>query len=439
MEVTNLKDQNLYKEFHCIIPYDVIDAKVTEELMEVAKTFKIAGFREGKVPISMVKLRVGGEIEARVKESELRAAVASIASDNNLTPVTDPKITVQAFNKENGLDFKVEFTVMPLMPKIELSSMNIEFLEVSAIESDIEKASAEVIENFKEEIQTPDGYEAKSGDIVQINFDGKIHGKAFEGGSGKGVKLEIGRGAFLEDFEKQLIGVKKSDTKKINIIFPNHYSRFAGQSAVFDIEVLDVFNAKISDSIDEDFAKRIGAENLETLKKSIQEKVNYDVMIASRMHNKRVLFDKLNDQMTFEVPHNLIKADFESIFDDMKKKRAQGDESFVSKSDDELRQQCQSLAERRVRLGLYLTEIARLNNIVVTEEEIKQAVNEQIKRVPAQEKQIRDFYSKKENLGRLEGPILEEKCVDFMFSRVDLQKKNMTSEEFTEYVKNYQS
>jgi trigger factor len=282
--------------------------------------------------------------------------------------------------------------------------------------------------SFKERGKTA---KAREGDAVKIDFKGFVDGEAFEGGEAKEFQLELGSGQFIPGFEEQLVGSKAGDELNVEVTFPKEYHKeeLAGKKAVFETKVHAVLQPEEAELNDE-FAQTLGMESVEKLKEAIREQLSkeYDGLARNRM--KKEMFDQLDEQASFDVPEGMFNLEFDSIWKQVEEARKQGDPSLADRDEAELKEEYKEIAARRVRLGIVLSQIAGRNDLEVGRDELTKAVMEQARMYPGQESKVIEFYQQHpEHLQELRGPILEEKAVDLIFSKVNVEEKKYSPEE----------
>ncbi|RZI47320.1 trigger factor [Rickettsiales endosymbiont of Peranema trichophorum] len=435
MKVETLESNGLSRKYHFSLPASSIMEKAEHQIAEEAKTFKMAGFRDGKVPLAMVKKRIGAQVLTSTIQEAANKALSEYLGKHNLKSVASPILEIQSFDETSRLIFEAKVELMPELPDIKWSDIKIEMLEVELDQSDIEKAHADIIKNFKNYTKTQAGYEAVTGDAIVIDFVGKVDDKDFNGNKGNDVRVELGSNTFIPGFEEQLVGAKSGDAKIVTVTFPSDYAvkELAGKVAIFDVNVKEVLNIQTATNIDDDFAKSLGVENLEKLDELIKMKISIDFQGVARLRAKRELFDIIDSKYSFDVPESMVNGDFEAMWREVKQQYESNPQAF-KKTLEELESEYKGIARRRVKLGILVAELGKQNNIIVSVEDMQNAIRQELMQKPWYEKEILNFYSRQENIERLRGPILEEKVVDLIFTKIELVQKKLTSEEFMKVV-----
>lgn len=283
-----------------------------------------------------------------------------------------------------------------------------------------------------------EGRVAGEGDLVTMNFAGRIDGEAFEGGSAEGASLVIGKKQFIPGFEEGVVGMKAGDQKIVTATFPEDYpmKNLAGKAAEFDVSVTAVAKPKKPD-IDEDFAKGLGAEDLKTLRGFVTDQIKREYSQASRVKLKREILDALDKAHTFELPASLVEFEFNNIWTQLESNLKAANKTIADegKSEEELRAEYRGIAERRVRLGLVIGEIGEKNKLQVSQDELRRALVEQARRYPGREKQVYEFYEKTPGaLNELRAPIFEDKVIDYVIAEAKPIEKKVSRDELLKAV-----
>jgi trigger factor len=333
-----------------------------------------------------------------------------------------------------GLTFTVKVEKFPEVPVVNWDDLELETFKIKIVDEDLTRAHEDILKNFKNFAPSTSATPAKKGDAVMIDFVGKVNDKEFEGGKGEGIRLELGSNHFVPGFEDQLVGAKAGSHIKVRVTFPKNYSNhdLAGKPAIFDVKVNEVLKPQSVEALNDDFAKKLGVESMDKLNDMIRQKIEADFNGLARLRMKKVLFDKIDSKYRFDIPPGMFKIDFDSMWAEIQTQKKTHPEMFRGKNDVEMRKEYEEIAKRRVRLGIILAETAKENSIEVDDKDIQQAIYSEAMLRPGQEKIVLDFYSKPDNLERLKGPILEEKAVDYILTKVKRQETEITSKDFFE-------
>ncbi|HJN25384.1 MAG TPA: trigger factor [Rhodospirillales bacterium] len=437
MQVTETKSEGLLYEFNITVPADEIETVVTNRLNELKKTAKIPGFRPGKVPVQMLRKQYGPSIMGEVLERTVDETSKKAMDERELRPVVQPKIEIVKFEDGADLEYTMAIEVMPTVEPMDFSKINLERMVVKADEEEITNALDRLANAHKTSEPVAKARKSKEGDFLVIDFVGKVDGEEFAGGKAEDYSLELGSGSFIPGFEDQLTGAKVGDHVEVNVKFPEEYGaeELAGKDAIFDVDVKELREGSPA-VIDDELAKKAGIDDLETLKANIREEYEREFNEMARQRMKRTLLDELEDNHEFEVPASLVENEFEGIWAQFEQHRKQAEEEGVKedvnegKTDDELKEDYQAIAVRRVRLGLLLAEIGRMNNIDLNQEDLSRAMMQEAQRYPGQEQMVMDYFrNNPEAMHQLRAPILEDKVVDFIFELAKVSEKNVSIEE----------
>lgn len=438
MQVTETLSEGLKREFQMTITAEEIDAAITSRLAEMAPSVNLPGFRPGKAPVKILRQRYGKAVLGEAIDEKVREGMQSAFDDRSLTPAMEPELDFGAEEYKDGQDisFTVKAEVLPEIEPADFSTFELVQLEVQAKDEDIQAELERFAEAMREATDVEEARPAKDGDVVLIDFVGRVDGEEFAGGSAEGYELELGAGAFIPGFEEQLVGVSPGEEKAVNVTFPADYGaeNLAGKDAVFDVKVTGL-KEKAAAVIDDELAKKVGMDDLDALKAQVAERIGGGYAQQARAKMKRELFDKLDEAHQFEAPPTLVEREFESIWGEVKQQLEgdNADEVREGKTDEELEAEYQRLAARRVRLGLLLSEIGKRNNVEVSEQDVSQAIRAQAANFPGQEQLVYEYYQKNpQALGQVQAPILEEKVVDFILELAKVEKRPATPEDLAE-------
>jgi trigger factor len=432
MQVTETLKEGLKRSYTITVPAADLDAKVNEKLVEAQPEVEMKGFRKGKVPMPILKKQFGERLLGDAMQEAIDGAMQKHFDATGDRPAMQPKVEVKDGDKwQKGSDVVVEmsYEALPAVPEVDLSKLKLEKMVVKAEE----KAVAEALENLAKSAKNFEdrkkGSKAKSGDQVAIDFVGKVDGEAFDGGAGNDYPLELGSGSFIPGFEDQLVGSKVGDEVTVTVTFPAEYGakHLAGKGATFDCTVKAVKEPKPAE-IDDELAKQFGAESLEALKGQIAERLEAEYTGAARQVMKRALLDQLDKMVKFDLPPSLVEAEANQIahqiWHDENPDHHGHDHGTIEVTDEH-----KSLAERRVRLGLLLAEIGRKEGVEVTDAEMTQAVMNQARQYPGQERAFFEFVQKNPQMQQqLRAPIFEDKVVDLVFAGAQVTDKDVTKE-----------
>ncbi len=436
MQVTEKSSEGLKRELSVVIGSQEIDERVTTRLTEVGKQVRLPGFRPGKVPMNLLKKRFGESVRGEVIESTVQESAQKAIEEKEFKPAVQPKIDLVTFEEGKDLEFSIEVEVLPDIELADLSAFKVEKLVAEAGDDQVDETVAKMAENNKTSKPVEKARAAKDGDVVVIDFVGTVDGEEFEGGKAEDFKLELGSGRFIPGFEEQVVGMKPDDDKDVEVTFPEDYhsTDLAGKPAVFAVKLKGLEELATPD-IDDEFAKAMGFDDLAKLKDAVKKQIEEDYGYLSRMKVKRELLDHLADSHTFDVPPAMLDGEFDQIWTQVEqaKEADQLDPDDVGKSDDELRSDYRTIAERRVRLGLLLADVGQKNNISVPPEELSQAIGREAARFPGQEQAVVQYYQNNpQAIEQVRAPLFEDKVIDFMLELAQVTEKTVTPDELLE-------
>lgn len=435
MNVTETKSEGLSREFRVSIPKGDLNAKFNAKISELQPKMNLKGFRPGKVPAAHIKKMYGKSIMGDLVNDLVQETSDKALADKALRPASRPSIQLTSdqdklINGEADLDYSIALEIMPEFEPADISTISIERMVAEIPEEEVQESLQRLADNNKA-YETKEG-KAENGDAVVIDFVGSIDGEKFDGGAAEGHTLVLGSGRFIPGFEEQLIGASAGEDVKVDVRFPDEYQaeNLKGKDALFDVKVHEV-KAPKDVEINDEFAKTLGLEGLDSLKDAIKAQISGELAFATRQQVKRVLLDALDERHSFDLPPLMVKAEFEQIWSqfEAEKKADRLSEEDRSKSDEELRAEYQKIAERRVRLGLVLAEIGRRAEVQITNDELVRALRQEASRYPGQEKQVIEFYTKNQNaMAQLRAPIYEEKVVDYILEKATVTDKPVSRE-----------
>ncbi len=437
MQVTETKSEGLYREFKIALPAKDIEEKISFRLQELTKTVNLPGFRPGKVPVSVLRKKYGPSVMGEILEQAVSDSSQQALAEKNIRPSLQPKIEIISFGDGKDLEYSVALEIIPEITPSDFSKIKLERLIPETNVAEIDKALVKIAKSYGETKTITKTRKSKDGDVLLIDFLGKVNNEEFPGGKAENFELELGSGTFIPGFEEQLIGVSAGDKIIVKVTFPENYgaAELSGNDANFDVTVHEL-KEKIPVAIDDELAKKLGQESLETLKKSINEEQQREFNEMSRMVLKRELLDKLAAAHDFELPEKLLELEFETIWSQYKEqlksknKSDPKDNEKIEKDDEKQKIEYRELAERRVRIGLLMSEVARINNIEINQDDINKKLMEEARRHPGHEQEVFESYKKNpQAMEQLKAPIYEDKVVDFILEQSNLIEKKASYED----------
>jgi trigger factor len=441
MQVTETLNEGLKHEFQISVPASDLDAKADAKLVDLKDKVRLNGFRPGKVPVSHLKKVYGRSVMAETIDQTIRDTNTQIFTERGFRLATEPKVTMPTEQKEveellsgkTDLTYTVAIEVVPSIQLADFKSFSVEKPVVEVTDADVDDAIKRIADQSRPYTAKSEGAKTENGDRVTINFKGTIDGTPFDGGTGEAIQVVIGTGQFIPGFEEQLIGIGVGETRNLKVSFPKNYAnaKLAGQPAEFETTATAI-EAPGETRIDDEFAKTLGLESLDKLKEAARERLTAEFAGAIRQRVKRTLLDRLDESHKFEAPPSLVAEEFKLMWDSIKAEMESSGKTFADEdtTEEAAKEEYQKIADRRVRLGLVLSEIGEKNKISVTDDEVGRAVIERARSMPGREKEVWDYYRNNANaLAQLRAPIYEDKVVDFILELANVTEKKVTRED----------
>lgn len=441
MQVTETLAEGLKHEFKVSVPASDIDAKVDARLVDMKDKVKLNGFRPGKVPVAHLKKVYGRSVAAETVEQLIRDTNAGIFTERGFRLATEPKVTMPTEEKEiedilagkSDLNYSVAIEVVPAIELADFKSFNVEKPVADVTDADVDEALKRIADQSRPYEAKAEGAKAETGDRVTVAFKGTIDGVAFDGGTGENIQVVIGSGTFIPGFEDQLIGIASGETRTVKASFPKNYAapNLAGKDAEFETTA-SLIEAPQESKVDDEFAKNLGLESLDKLKEAMRERLVAEFAGASRQRVKRILLDKLDETHKFDPPPSLVEEEFKLMWNSIKAEMESTGKTFADEgtTEEKAKAEYEKIADRRVRLGLVLSEIGEKNKITVTDDEVSRALIDRARQSPGREKEVWDFYRNNPNaLAQLRAPIYEDKVVDFILELANVTEKKVTRDE----------
>jgi len=434
MQIVETTNEGLKRAYAITIPADAIESRIDAEVKAIAPQVKMPGFRPGKVPANLVRKMHGDALHGDALNKAVREAVDSVISGKQLRPAMQPKVDFdESYEQGKDAQLTVEVEVLPEIDTPKVEGLKLDRLIVPVSDEEVMEELNRIASGQKRYKDAAKSRKAKEGDQVVIDFVGKIDGEAFEGGAAEGAPLVIGSGTFIPGFEDQLTGVKAGDEKTVKVTFPKDYQadHLAGKDAEFDVTVQAV---KVEDEgeLDDDFAKSMGLESLQQLKDLIKGQLEQRHAGLTRTAMKRGLLDKLAGDHDFDVPQGMVDAEFDQIWAQLQQEaQKEEDPAAAMKEIEAEKDDYRHIAERRVRLGLLLSEIGQANGVEVTNQEMQMLIQQAAQQYRQEDRQRFVEYIQQEPMAaaQLRAPLYEDKVVDFLFDKADVTEKEVTREE----------
>ncbi|MBR0953111.1 trigger factor [Bradyrhizobium canariense] len=441
MQVTETLSEGLKREFKISVPASDLDAKAGAKLVDLKDKVKINGFRPGKVPVTHLKKVYGRSVMAETIDQTIRDTNTQLFSERGFRLATEPKITMpteqaeveELLNGKTDLTYTVAIEVVPSIALADFKTFEVEKPVAEVADADVDEAIKRIADSNRGYAAKGEGAKAESGDRVTVAFKGTINGEAFEGGAGEGIQVVIGSNTFIPGFEEQLTGIATNETRTLKVAFPKNYmnDKLAGQPAEFETTAT-LIEAPQDLAIDDEFAKTLGLESLDKLKEAARERLVAEFATATRQRVKRALLDRLDEAHRFEAPPSLVDEEFNLMWNSVKAEMDSAGKTFADEdtTEDAAKEEYRKIADRRVRLGLVLSEIGEKNKISVTDDEVGRAVIERARSMPGREKEVWDYYrSNAQALAQLRAPIYEDKVVDYILELANVTEKKVSRDD----------
>ncbi|MBW4963057.1 trigger factor [Sulfitobacter sp. CW3] len=437
MQVNETLNEGLKRGYAITVTAAELEAKVNEKLAEAQPEVEMKGFRKGKVPMALLKKQFGQKVMGEAMQEAIDGAMQEHFEKSGDRPAMQPDVKMANEDWKEGDDVEVTMTyeALPEIPEVDLTSIKLEKMVVKADDAAVEEALANLAETAQDFESRKAGTKAKDGDQIVFDFLGKVDGEAFDGGAAEDYPLVLGSNSFIPGFEEQLVGVVAGEEKDVTVSFPDDYQapHLAGKEAVFECKVKDV-KKPVAAKIDDELATKFGAEDLAGLKTQIAERLEAEYMGASRAVMKRGLLDELDKLVSFDLPPSLLDAEAGQIAHQLWHE----DNPDVQGHDHpeiETTEEHKTLAARRVRLGLLLAELGQKAEVQVTDAEMTQAIMNQARQYPGQERQFFEFVQQNQQMQQqLRAPLFEDKVVDHVFEQATLNEKEVSKEDLQKAV-----
>ena len=401
-----------------------IKKKLDSRLIELQNQIDLKGFRKGKVPAKVIKNQFGKAIYGEVIDKILKESTSKAIQEKKLKIAGQPKIDLKTFGEGKDLNFEIK---LDLLPDIKLQSFNkfkVSDFSIKVDKKEVDERLDSLAKEYKSFEDKPSSLKSVMGDQIIFDYDATVDGKEFEGSKGKGVTIELGKDLFLKDFDKQLIGLKKDDKKNVTAFLPQNHPKkdLANKKTIFKCEIKNV-KSVIKNKINDEFAKKLGAKDLSDLSIKIKDQVSSQYLSALNSISKQEILDQLENSHKVEIPKNLLENEIKSLSNDPNSNKKENPSKAASK---------------RIKLGLILNECGHVNNIKVTQDEIKNEIQKQVKSMPGQEKFVYEYYQKNPSATQhIQSLIFEEKVIKFIKSKSSLIKKELSIKEAEKIITNF--
>ena len=433
MQTVETLNEGLKRAFRITIPAKDIDARVDQELKSLAPQVRMPGFRPGKVPANLVRKMHGPALEQQALQNAVQEGVQQLMAEKKIRPAMQPSVELEEGGIGKDAVIKVEVETLPDVPEPKTEGLTIERLRVEADAAMVDDQVERIAAGQKSYDPAPASYKAATGDRVVIDFEGKVDGEAFEGGKGDGMSVELGSGRLIPGFEDQLVGAKANDQKLVNVTFPQDYpvDYLKGRDATFDVTVNEVQVAR-DIKPDDEFAKSMGLEGIDQLRELLKGQIEQELNGLTRTHMKRQLLDQLAAAHDFPVPGSMVEAEFDQIWRQLDHEAGHEEDPAAARAEmDKERDEYHAIAERRVRLGLLLSEIGQKNGVDISSQEMNQLVLQAAQQYKPEDRQKFVEYIRNEPMAaaQLRAPLFEDKVVDYLFDKAKIGERTVTRAE----------
>jgi trigger factor len=439
MQTVETLNEGLKRAYTLTITAAEVDAKVADEVKRVAPTIRMPGFRPGKVPANLIRKMHGDALTADALNTSIQQGIQSLIAEQKLRPAMQPSVELaDGYEPGKDAELKVELEVLPDVPAPSIDGLKLERLTVPVADEAVDEQVKRFADQQKSWEDAGDKA-AETGDLVTVDFVGRtLDGVAFEGGTGEDMAVEIGSGRLIPGFEDQVVGAKAGEERQIKVTFPEDYpaKELAGQDATFDLVIKSVKTAGET-VIDDELAKNLGLESLQQLKDLLRGQIEQEHNGLTRTHMKRKLLDQLAEGHDFPVPPSMVDAEFQQIWSQLEHEATHEPDPEAARAEMESeRDDYRKIAERRVRLGLLLSEIGQANGVEVTSQEMNRLIAQAASQYRGEDQQRFIQYVQQEPMAaaQLRAPLYEDKVVDFLFDKAEVTDRETTREELEEAI-----
>jgi trigger factor len=434
IKTVETENQGLKRAFMLTIPAEDIDARVDVEIKRIAPQVRMPGFRPGKVPPNLIRKMHGEALQQDALNNAVQAGVQQLLQEQKLRPAMQPEVALEEDYKPGAdVQVKVSLEALPEIPAANIDGLKLERLTVEADEAAVEEQLQRLASANKSWTDAKKGHAAATGDLVVMDFAGSVGGKPFDGGTGTDMQVELGSGQLIPGFEEQLTGARVGDSRDVQVTFPEDYpaENLKGKAATFAVTVKAVKTAGEA-KIDDDFAKQLGLQDIEQLRGILREQQSQELNNLTRTHMKRRLLDELASRHSFQVPESMVDAEYQNIMQQLRHEAShEADPQAALAEIESEASEYRGIAERRVRLGLLLSEIGAANGVEVSQREMNQLIGQAASQYQGKDRERFIQYVQQEPMAaaQLRAPLYEDKVVDFLFSKAEITDRASTRAE----------
>lgn len=428
-----LSETNLKKEYNVVIPVDCVKEEVENQLKKVQLTYKMDGFRAGKVPAETIRKREGDRLFFQASEELMNKTIEGLIEEETRKIAMKPDVDVKKFDLNSDVEFNVVVEFMPDVPEVKLEDIKLDEIKIEVRDEDVEKSVNRLLSMHKKYTEQPAETISKDGDTVKIDFCGKIDGKEFAGGAATDYQLKLGSHSFIDNFEDQLIGKKAGDKIAVNVTFPENYGskELAGKPAVFDVTIKAVMLESDQDLTDEFVSEKFGVENVAKFREIIKGELEKQFDEISKNNLKNKFFAYLKDNIKIELPEGMFKNQFENMWKYKQEELTRNPKMLEGTTKEEIEQKTKEEAKNSLTLGLILSDFGEKNNVSINDAEITKELTKKALSMPGYEEMFMKYYREnKEALNALKAEVLENKIIDSMLEKIHKNEVKMTIDEF---------
>ncbi len=429
MQTVETLNEGLKRAYRITIPAKEIDALVDKELKTIAPQVRMPGFRPGKVPANLVRKMHGPALEQQALENAVQQGVQQLLGEQKIRPAMQPQVALEEGGPGKDAVITVEVEALPDVPEAKIEGLKIERLKVAPTEEAIERAVGKLAEGQKSFDPAPAKHKAETGDLILMDFEGKVDGEPFEGGKGEGMSVELGSGRLIPGFEDQLIGAKANEQRTISVTFPADYNvaYLKGRAATFDVLVNEVQRPKEMKA-DDAFAQSMGLQGIDQLRELLKGQLEQELNGLTRTPMKRQLLDQLAESHDFPVPESMVEAEFQQIWQQLEQEASREEDPAAARKEmEDEKADYRRIAERRVRLGLLLSEIGQKNGVEISSQEMNQLIMQAAQQYGPEDRQKFVDYVRQEPMAQaqLRAPLFEDKVVDHLFATAAITERSV--------------
>ena len=426
MKITLENSKGLNKDFKISVDKTTMTSYMNEKYDEVKKNIVLKGFRPGKVPKEILQKQFGKQIMSEVLDKVLRETSTKALEEKKIKPIGQPKIDLKTYGENKELEYIISVTEYPKIDLKQIENINFDDYSVKVEAKEVEKRIELIAAHQNKFIDAEDQIKSKEGDLVVFDYKATVEGSEFKGNEGKNTQLVLGKDLFIKGFDKQLIGYKKNDSVNVEANLPENFpeKEYQNKKAVFNCKILAIKH-KQDVKIDDEFAKSVGAKDLTNLKEMVSQQVSEELINSLSLITSKQIIKQIEKFKIEELPKNILDEEFKILTQGMK-------EDEIKKNKKSLEDQAKS----RIKTGLIMNEYGEKNQINVTEQEMQNEIQKQLRMMPGQEKMVQEYYQKNPSvLANLRGSLYEEKIIKSIKEKAKGNKKNISKDQAEKIIK----